>query len=194
MSTFEQATGQTIETAFLKFDATNPKVYMFFSEQCFRAIRLNKSKISSKQILGYIRWEVSLITESEDGFKINDAFTSRYARKFATEFPEHEDLFDFRELRDGTETKKRAPITNYQADQLRKIYEGAELWETNASFLIFMKNKVQNKIETRTVELFLKLKFIAKGPAPAETGTLFLAQQYGITIKGIKYLTQGMTP
>ena len=108
MSTFTEQSGKTISEAFDEFNKKNPRIYELFKGQVFKAIRLGKKKISSKQLLGFIRWEIFLQTQSDlfttiDGeervFKINDAFTSRYVRVFIDEFPEHENLFEVRRLR-----------------------------------------------------------------------------------------------
>ena len=100
---FESLNGKTIKQAFDEFHSKNPKVYKLFCEQCFRAIQRNRKKLSSKQILGFIRWEISLETESDDGFKINDAFTSHYSRLFVKDYPQHIEIFNFRGLRQSSE-------------------------------------------------------------------------------------------
>lgn len=105
---FRQNTGKSIQKAFDIFDQMNPGVYREFRNQALLAISKGKRKISFKMILNYIRWEKFMTTEeptlfNQDGkkikFKINDAYSSRYARKFITEFPEHTDKIEFRQLR-----------------------------------------------------------------------------------------------
>jgi hypothetical protein len=65
-------------------------------------------KNATIQILGWIRWEVflgtqGLTTVDSEGntrsFKINDAFTSRYARLFLDDHPEYETIFEIRRIR-----------------------------------------------------------------------------------------------
>lgn len=104
MSKYEQQHGKTIDAAFEEFHEKNPKVWETFQEQCLRAISMGRKKISAKQLLGYIRWYVSLQVDTQDGFKINDAYTSRYARLFAKTNPQYQDVFNYRELRSGVET------------------------------------------------------------------------------------------
>ncbi len=108
MASFSKQTTKTIQQAFDEFHERNPQVYDSFKELAFEAINARKKKISSKMIINVIRWEVFLQTEDKtlvdigDGlvsFKINDAYTRRYARLFANDYPEHEDKFNFRELR-----------------------------------------------------------------------------------------------
>lgn len=76
MASYKEATGKSIEEAFKEFDQGNPKIYQLFLEQVLRAQKRGKNKLSSKAIINWIRWEVSIKTDSEDGYKINDAFTA----------------------------------------------------------------------------------------------------------------------
>lgn len=87
----------TIEARFLAFHAANPQVYEEFKRFAFQAIAHGASSLSSKFILERVRWE-SMITTHGGGFKINNDFTSRYARLFAKDFPAHADKFEFREV------------------------------------------------------------------------------------------------
>jgi len=95
---FSELTGLTIEQAFTRFDNLNPMVYKQFRRLTFQSINANKKKTSSKMIINIIRWHFYLKTEGDD-FKINDAFTAHYARKFIKEFPEHGNIFELRRLR-----------------------------------------------------------------------------------------------
>ena len=95
---FEQLKGKTIRDAFLEFDAKNPEVYSQFRRLAFQAINTGKKKTSSKMIINVIRWHFYLKTEGDE-FKINDAFTAYYARKFIAEFPDHRDMFELRRIR-----------------------------------------------------------------------------------------------
>ena len=105
---FFKNTGITIQDAFNKYHAENPHVYEQFKRLALSAINKGKSKISFKMILNVVRWEVFIQTSEPtlfdlDGkmtkFKINDAYSSRYARLFVDEFPQHIDKVEFRELR-----------------------------------------------------------------------------------------------
>jgi len=98
MSTYFEFTGNTIQEKFEKFDNKNPIVYALFKQQVQKAISKGKKRVSSKTILGFIRWKVTLQTTGDE-FKINDAFTSRYSRKNIQQYPEHEHIFEFRKLR-----------------------------------------------------------------------------------------------
>ena len=105
---FQQNTGKTIQQAFQEFHANNPQVYKEFKHLALKAIRNEKTKISFKMILNVIRWEVFIAPVertlfSNDGkktrFKINDAYSSHYARLFIKDFPQHKEKIETRKLR-----------------------------------------------------------------------------------------------
>lgn len=105
---FKENTGITIQKAFSEFHRLNPKVYEQFKRLAFKAIYAGKKKISFKMILNVIRWEVFIQTNEptlfDNGteqikFKINDAYSSRYARLFIKHFPQHADKIELRKLR-----------------------------------------------------------------------------------------------
>ena len=98
MSTYFEFTGKTIQEKFEEFNNKNPLVYALFKQQVQKAISRGKKKLSAKTILGYIRWNLTLETTGDE-FKINDIYTSRYARKYINEFPEQKEIFELRNLR-----------------------------------------------------------------------------------------------
>ena len=83
---------------FAEFDAANPALYERFKEITLALIAAGKTRYSSKTILCVLRYEHDVSTTASDDFKINDVVTSRYARKFVAEFPEHSNFFELREL------------------------------------------------------------------------------------------------
>ncbi len=110
--TYQQLNGSSIELDFLVFHTANPHVYEHFKNYALKWINRpgkKTTKISSKQIIGRIRWFVEVEVETElTEFKINDAFTAHYARLFIKDFPQHRDLFEVRKLR--TEKPQEEPI------------------------------------------------------------------------------------
>jgi hypothetical protein len=109
MANFESTTGMSIQEAFEKFDKQNNHVYLLFKRYTREAIVRKKAwttkgldpnfKTSAKLIINRIRWEIYFETNSQDGFRINDAFACHYARKFAADFPDFKEIFNYRELR-----------------------------------------------------------------------------------------------
>jgi hypothetical protein len=99
MVSFQQQTGKSIDYAFGEFHKNNPQVYERFKQLTMRLISKGRKRYSSKTIICVIRYMHDIRTTTSDDFKINDAYTSRYARLFCEEFPEHSDFFELRELR-----------------------------------------------------------------------------------------------
>ena len=97
MSYYSQ-TGKTIEQAFKEFDKENPDIFLLFKKYFFILFEKGVKKTSSKMIINRIRWEVYVETTGKP-YKINDCFTSHYARKFVKEYPDFSGYFEFRKLK-----------------------------------------------------------------------------------------------
>ena len=186
---YKTQTGKTPAEEFAKFHKANPQVYQTFMEQCFRAIRLKRTKISSKAIINWIRWEVSLNTKSKDGYKINDIFTPYYSRLFIKDYPEYEYIFEFRELRDGSEKHTPGDWDKYETEVLTAMKKTAIIMETKGidTFVLIRPDEKPENITALFVSKLLKKKYIAES-----SGDIFI-RKYTITKKGIKYLG-GRTP
>ncbi len=96
---FKQHTGKSITIAFRKFNKQNPHVYVYFKRYTKQLARSGQKLTSSKMIINRIRWEIYMENKGSDKYRINDAFTSRYARKFIRDFPKYKNVFHLRELR-----------------------------------------------------------------------------------------------
>jgi hypothetical protein len=96
---FSQLKGQSIVSAFEQFDQQNPDVYKMFVAYAKNWINTGARCISSKQIIGRIRWFHTVESYNGTDFKVNDAFTAHYARKFIGDYPQYKDKFELRELR-----------------------------------------------------------------------------------------------
>lgn len=186
---YKEQYDRDIQTAFNEFHANNPRIYELYKEQVYRAVRMKREKVSSKTILGWIRWEVGINVKTDDVFKINDAYTSRYARLFIKEHPQYEYMFNFRELRDGSEKQKPGDWDKYETEVLTAMKKTAIIMETKGTDA-FVLIKPEEKPETITalfVSKLLKKKYIAES-----SGDIF-TRKYTITKKGIKHLG-GRTP
>jgi|TARA_R110002095_G_scaffold194434_1_gene172746 hypothetical protein len=98
-----EVTGVSIKKGFEAFNSNNPEVYKAFEAQALAAVRMKKTKVSSKQILGFIRWNMFLAIDQNETFKINDAYTAHYSRLFADNHPQHAGIFNYRNLRDSSD-------------------------------------------------------------------------------------------
>lgn len=97
---FKQQSGKTITEAFAKFHKENPKVYQLFKEYFFFLHkRKGWQRVGAKLIMERIRFEYLIIT-SDPNFKINNNFTTHYARLFVKEHPEYKKCFVFRKVKE----------------------------------------------------------------------------------------------
>ena len=92
-----QLIGETIRESFIKYHRKHPEVYRKFENMALGAIRKGRKKLSAKLIINVIRWEYYF--NSEEDFKINDAYHSYYARLFVAIHPKYSNYFAFRKLR-----------------------------------------------------------------------------------------------
>lgn len=91
---------ESIDARFAAFDAAHPEVYRLFVRFARELKARGHAHGSSDAILHRVRWETGANTERDGGFKINNNFSSRYARKLAAEFSaEFADFFEFRSLK-----------------------------------------------------------------------------------------------
>lgn len=95
----------SIQKRFEEFDTAHPEVYRLFCSLVDQLIRSGKQRYSSDSVLHRIRWEYAVNPGREfDGFKINNDFSSRYARKYAGDWPDRIEFFETRMLKDGRDT------------------------------------------------------------------------------------------
>ena len=95
---YKELNGCSIRDGFNKFNKENPHIFIAFEEQALKAIKKGRTKLSSKLIINWIRWNEFLRT-SDQNFKINDAYQSYYARHFVEKHKQYADIFEFRKLR-----------------------------------------------------------------------------------------------
>lgn len=87
----------TIEAEFRAFHAANPKVYDLFVQFARELQAAGKKRGGAKLIMERIRWEVYIsLTNAADDFKLNNNYTSRYARKAMNEHTELRGFFKLR--------------------------------------------------------------------------------------------------
>ncbi|MEK9724416.1 MAG: hypothetical protein VW405_13170 [Rhodospirillaceae bacterium] len=87
-----------LELRFEAFHEANPNVYRLFERFTKEAIAAGRVRIGAKAIFERMRWYFAFETTG-DTFKLNNSFTSFYARLFMADHPEHADLFETRERR-----------------------------------------------------------------------------------------------
>lgn len=189
MATSEEQTGKSIDTAFKKFHKDNPKVYQMFKEQVYRAIRNGREKFSANAIINWIRWEVALKVKTDEEYKINNNFSSRYARLFVKDHPEHEHMFNFRDLRSGQSggPKKPIEIDDHLISILELLGRGASIYYHADNDTVGMVLKNGNKHDI-TMPQFNKLR--SKRLIMVAGQQSILATQYQISDKGRKHIPE----
>lgn len=92
---------QTIQERFEAFHAANPQVYEELVRLATRVRRRGHSKYSIDPLLAVIRFQRDTAVNGDAGkpFKLNDHFTSRYARLLMEREPELAGMFETRRLR-----------------------------------------------------------------------------------------------
>lgn len=87
-----------IEKNFQKYDAENPHVWELFKKFAFEMA--SKSwKLSASLITERIRWELNVVTKTDEPWKINNNYRAYYARKFDQEYPYLSGRFELRRTR-----------------------------------------------------------------------------------------------
>lgn len=84
-----------LQEQFNEFHKKNPQVYEMFRRFTYQAIDAGRKDFGAKCVVERIRWS-SMVETTGDTFKINNNFTSFYARMFMDSHPEHYGLFQTR--------------------------------------------------------------------------------------------------
>jgi hypothetical protein len=84
-----------------KWHKLNPNVYELFKKFTFEAIDKGHTRFSHWLVMNRIRWETSIDTVGDE-FKIRNDFIAYYARLFMHEFPEHNEIFAIKKMKEDT--------------------------------------------------------------------------------------------
>lgn len=107
MSTYQAATGITIQASFQKFHAENPHVFKLIVQEADKKFR-EKKKFSVKEIVNSLRWNKYFETKESNlfevagevkKFKIGDQYISRYSRLLVNQYPYMADFIEMRRIR-----------------------------------------------------------------------------------------------
>jgi hypothetical protein len=88
----------TIQERFEKFHAENPHIYHYFVLYARQAKAAGYEHYGCHAIMQRVRWHMEIETRSDDGFKINNDFSSRYARRIMEQEPDLKCFFVTRRL------------------------------------------------------------------------------------------------
>lgn len=85
----------SIKEDFEIFHHENPNVFELFKRYATIAKGKGFTRFSAKAVFERLRWHMNFETNG-DTFKLNNNYTSLYARKLISEAPEFEDFFELR--------------------------------------------------------------------------------------------------
>lgn len=89
---------QTIDAAFAGFHATNPHVYAELEARALQLHAAGRTRVGIKALVEGLRFDMALRTGADD-FKINNDYTSRYARRLVAAHPRLAAVIELRQLR-----------------------------------------------------------------------------------------------
>lgn len=89
----------TIQQRFALFHIENPYVYQELVRLIRQAKKRGFTKLGIKTFWEVMRWHMMLRTSHDGDFKLNDHFTSRYARLIMKSEADLSGVFELRELR-----------------------------------------------------------------------------------------------
>lgn len=90
---------QRIADRFAEFHEANPAVYEELVVLARRARARGHQRIGIELLFAIIRWNRMMETTDASGFKLNDHYTSRYARLIMQQEPDLDGLFATRALK-----------------------------------------------------------------------------------------------
>lgn len=91
-------TGATIQERFESFHAANPWVLTALERLTRQWLNSGHTRVGMKMLTERLRWEYGIRTQG-DAFRLNNSYTSRYARLLIDLHTEWADAFETRELR-----------------------------------------------------------------------------------------------
>lgn len=91
---FQEIEPHVVE-GFWKFHQENPEVFGLFKALCDDVRNAGKTKYGAKAVMEVVRWKVNVYTHGDE-FKINNNYTSCYARLLMIEDPSFDGFFQLR--------------------------------------------------------------------------------------------------
>ncbi len=96
---FNESEDRSIQARFEAFHRAHPEVYDLFCRFANEMLIAGHGRYSARAIVHQIRWHHDVNPERHSGFKINDHFSSRYARLLVDSNPRFDGFFELRELK-----------------------------------------------------------------------------------------------
>lgn len=89
----------TIQERFERFHAAHPDIYALFRRFAFELKAAGRQHYGAKSLFERIRWHYATSSSYGPDFKLNNVFSSRYARLLISDHPEFDGFFAVRRLR-----------------------------------------------------------------------------------------------
>jgi len=91
----------TIQAAFEEFDRKHPEVMDELVSLALTAQRHGRHRIGMKHLFEVLRWQRMIrgLPDNNEDFKLNNNYTSRYARQIMHRHPELRGVFELRGLK-----------------------------------------------------------------------------------------------
>ena len=89
----------TIEERFELFDAANPHVYDLLERMALDLVKRGHSRIGIKMLWETLRYRYAVETTGDAEYRLNNIYTSRYARKLTERQPSLVGHIELRELK-----------------------------------------------------------------------------------------------
>lgn len=83
-----------MKASFKKYHGENPQIYIEFKVLAYQLINRGYVRVGAKQIFEVIRWQTMIGGNGQ--YKVNNNFTSDYARLFESDHPVYEGYFSKR--------------------------------------------------------------------------------------------------
>lgn len=91
---------ETIQQRFLAYHRANPQIYRLIVHYAREAMYSgHRTHYGISMIYERVRWHVNIETRSEDEFKLNNDYRSRYARLVMEQEFDLADFFEIRKLK-----------------------------------------------------------------------------------------------
>ena len=88
-----------VDMKFFKYHKESPHIFNLFVAFSKEIKAKGYKTYSMRTIMHRIRWHVDITTNDPDGFKMNNNYSSRYARMLANEYPDFKDFFKNRRMK-----------------------------------------------------------------------------------------------
>lgn len=98
-ASLEFAEQDEIQTAFLKFHKAHPHVYEMLVKLARQVKESGRKRYGIECLFSRLRWHYDFEVRSEEEFKLNNNYTSRYARLLMKQEEDLAGVFSVRELR-----------------------------------------------------------------------------------------------